>query len=302
MGFQNIGCPADEYSEEAIKNYLKIYFPQWLTTYNFEDYSNHIFNAETNKSKVNLDLLRSDQQQYLFEKKKANNNFITTELLNLGHFIEWIEEAFKIISETSHHPDFFRYKKWFETKDERNTYSNQDFLSDLKNKKRLSEPQFEDIIYNKIDSLSKHESMYFLTLMYLDFVKIQEFLQTKFEPLPKKKKQKEIIKLSDFFPKVKEEKIEAIQLEFKNLKIGKQMAILIYLLSKKYNLLFIDDNDRKKGSRLHFVRTFTDKKLGDIKAIGNYLEGTTGELKKIRTDDKAYIDISKRLEKIVSNG
>lgn len=111
------------------------------------------------------------------------------------------------------------------------------------------------------------------------------------------------VDLKEFFPSLSDEKVLKIQNEFKALDIGKHMAILIYLLDKKYSLVFIDDSDRKKRSRLHFVRAFTKKKLKDIKAVGNYLEGSTGELKKIhKKTDPAYIEISERLKQIVSNG
>lgn len=298
MAFRNIGTPAGEFSEDSIKRYLKVYFPQWLKTYNFENYTNHVFNSEIAiNCKVDLDLLTNGQEQYSLEKKKAKNNFITVELLTIGHFIKWLENAFKYLSEGNEHLTFHYYKEWFEAYDSKNI----DFITDLKNNKDLGIPQFRYLMMGKFDTLTKEETMYFLTVMYLDFVNIQEFLHDRFEPIPKEKKKKEVT-INNFFPRVAPETVEAIQEEFKDLAIGKNMAILIYLLDKEHKIVFIDDSDRKKGSRLHFVRAFTGEDLEKINAVNNHLEGSTGELKKINKNDSAYIDIAKRLKQIVSSG
>ncbi len=261
MGFQNIGCPAGkEFTGNSIKQYLKVYFPQWLNTYNFENYTNFIFNAEINNTKVNLDLLQDDQQQYLLEKKKAKNSFVTAELLNLGHFIEWIEKAFINILETTQDPDFFRYKQWFEANDGFYSDSTQKFLLDLKSKTPLSAPQFDDIIFNKIDSLSKDEATYFLTLMYLDFVKIQGFLHSKFEPIPKEKPKqfqvsdKKYNHLKDIFiyPNSYDACVRVLKtvdppiLNIENKYIGNEKSAFVLWIDilKRHNLIVKTENDK----------------------------------------------------------
>lgn len=108
-----------------------------------------------------------------------------------------------------------------------------------------------------------------------------------------------IIDLKSFFINSKQSTIEILQKEFKTLK-GKRMAILIFLLTEK-GIISMDNNDRKKSSRIHFVRLFTEKEHPHINLINNYFVSVTGELKSIGKKDPVYLDIEKRLNKIVSN-
>lgn len=107
--------------------------------------------------------------------------------------------------------------------------------------------------------------------------------------------------LKSFFPNIEDTKVNEIQNEFKDLAIGKEMAILIYLLTKEKKILIIDDNNKNTSSRLHFLRAFTGKNLKRSGGIGNFIEGTTGELKEkvSKKDDPTYIKISQRLDKMV---
>lgn len=104
--------------------------------------------------------------------------------------------------------------------------------------------------------------------------------------------------LKSYFPGIEVEKVNEIQRVFKDLPIGKDMAILIYLLTTEHKILVIDENNRKTGSRLHFLRAFTGRNLERSGGIGNFIEGGTGNLK-VEKNDPAYIKISKRLEQMV---
>ena len=120
-----------------------------------------------------------------------------------------------------------------------------------------------------------------------------------------------IITLKDFFTeKITDNKIVEIQLAFKDVSIGKEMAILIHFLVKKELVKKFDNSNRngKTGkSRLFFVRQFTkNKDLKDIKGINGFLDSDEN-LKKIKPTktgiylDEAYNGIKKQLDKIVSN-
>lgn len=104
--------------------------------------------------------------------------------------------------------------------------------------------------------------------------------------------------LKSFFPNIDDKTVNDIQSEFKDLAIGKEMAILIYLLTKDKKILIIDENNKNSGSRLHFLKAFTGKELKRSGGISNFIEGTTGNLKVIE-NDPSFIKISQRLDKMV---
>jgi hypothetical protein len=79
------------------------------------------------------------------------------------------------------------------------------------------------------------------------------------------------------------------------------MAILIYFLEKKYRILSIDNNDRKKYSRKHFVNTLTNKNHKGIQGINFYFEAVSGDLKRINENDISFKTIKNQLDAIVSN-
>ena len=107
--------------------------------------------------------------------------------------------------------------------------------------------------------------------------------------------------LEDFFlDKASPEKIKAIQEKFKGLK-GKEMAILIYLLNKRYDLVSIDNTQKSKKSRIHFVRALTGKEIKEINGINNFFISITGETD-VNKDDEAFLLIEKQLKEMVSNG
>jgi len=267
MGFQNIGVPTMEHTKQNIETYLKIYFRQWINTYNFKDYTNHIYNAEINKREVDANLLLTNQESYALEQKKTINGFVTLELITISETLLWIEKAFKSNSETNRHPDFFRFKKQFETKDNYNEHSTQDFLLNLKNKKPLSESQFDSYLFKKISNLTDNEILYFLTLMYLDFIKIKEFLKSKFEPIPKRKENKSETKetsLNDFFNNLKIEEIENLKSTFQECR-GIEMACFIHQLVKDEYLFLIKNSNKKSLKRFCF--TFSNMNKNDYEAI-----------------------------------
>ena len=106
--------------------------------------------------------------------------------------------------------------------------------------------------------------------------------------------------LKHFFTSVTDDKvIEKIQSEFRGF-TGKRMAILIYLLEKEHKILCIDNNDRKRSSRKHFVNNLTNKNYKSIQDVNAFFESVSGNLKNINKDDSQYKTIKEELDKIVS--
>ncbi len=117
----------------------------------------------------------------------------------------------------------------------------------------------------------------------------------------KPKKEKEKLELKDFFTEqANPGLIKAIQERFKDFR-NKQMAILIYLLHKKYNLITYDLGDRKKNSRKHFVEALTQSELKNINGINNFFDSVTAETK-VDKRNEAFLNLDKQLMEIVSNG
>ncbi len=109
---------------------------------------------------------------------------------------------------------------------------------------------------------------------------------------------KEKTPLNAFFKsEVSQEKITAIQTDFRHLK-NKKMAVLIYLLQKKYELISID-NPSKEKSRLNFVRAFTGEERKEISGINRFFN--YDEDLKLENKDKVLETIGNQLEKIVSS-
>lgn len=102
----------------------------------------------------------------------------------------------------------------------------------------------------------------------------------------------------NFWINITPEKITNLQNQFKGYK-GKKLAILIYILNKEYNVLFIDENSRKKGSRSFFIRHFMNDNDYNTNGVGNFFEGATGNLK-ISNIDPAYESIKKLVSGIIN--
>ncbi|SHG57949.1 hypothetical protein SAMN05444483_11726 [Salegentibacter echinorum] len=103
-----------------------------------------------------------------------------------------------------------------------------------------------------------------------------------------------------FIDKASPQLIWSIQERFKALK-GKEMAILIYLLHKKYGLIYLDNNQRNNKSRIHFVRALKGVEIKTIQGINNFFEPITAETT-VNEKDEVYLKINKELKEMVSNG
>lgn len=162
-------------------------------------------------------------------------------------------------------------------------------------------PVFEGLILKYIDDNKVTNDDKKMLLFYKDKAEKKVFeLYTNIETTSKKTNNISKVTLEDFLnDKITSDKILEIQKAFKN-ETGKQMAILIHFL-KTFDLIKFDNNDRKRTSRIHFVRCFTNnKELRQINSINNYLD-IDENLKKIGKDDKQYIRIENQLKKIVIN-
>lgn len=130
---------------------------------------------------------------------------------------------------------------------------------------------------------------------------IESTLKEKNEPQRETKKNN-TVELKDFFSdEIKADTVNSIQDKFKSYP-DKKLAILINLLNQEYKLLKIDNNDRKKFSRIHFVRSLKkDPDIKTISGINNYIEGSTGNLARITNKDTAYLSVEKELKKMISS-
>lgn len=106
--------------------------------------------------------------------------------------------------------------------------------------------------------------------------------------------------LQEFFnDNISFDKTLEIQSQFKS-ETGKQMAILIHLL-EEHKHLNIDNNDRRRKSRLWFVRVFTSQfQLEQINSISNYLD-IDNNLKRIGKKDKQFKRIENTLNAILKS-
>lgn len=282
MGFINIGCPAGELTEDSIKSHLRVYFPQWLMTYNCDNYTTNIFNSEIAiNNQIDLNLLKSDQKEYYNKKSKIINDYVSAELIGAGYLIEWTKEAFKYLGGGN---DVFGYKQRFESYDHDNTSMR---IAKLKDSKPLT-PQDIVPVFNKLDSLPNEKAMYFLAVMYLDLVNSQEFLNSKFIPLPENKEPPEI-KLSDFFPNLSPEQIENIKIEFSNSR-GVEMACFIHQMFIDDRLVLIKNS--KKNALTKFCRDFAQISTKEYEAVrklfkyNSYLLENISYLQEYNTEDK----------------
>ena len=176
--------------------------------------------------------------------------------------------------------------------DKKGNITNATFTGKVKGGIEITE---KDFIANELEQLARFD------LSYLSFEQKKivgyytEFLQSK------KLQHKKEIQLNDFFKEdVPAETIRTIEQKFKGYK-GKGMAIVIYLLETKHSLIKIDNNDRKKSSRIHFVRALTGKNTKSISGVNKYLSSVTSDLKDVNDKDKLLEKISKEMEEVVSS-
>ena len=187
----------------------------------------------------------------------------------------------------------------FEINSERATYRKK--LSEYIKSNNIPEEQSITLKILKVQVEDKIEKLY----------KDYQILIGKIENKLDSKKISSITTLKDFFnDKVSDSKMKEIQITFKDLDIGKEMAILIHLLVKKELIKKFDNSNRnsKTGkSRIFFVRNFTNNKdLNHIKGINNFLDSEENlrTIMPIKTGlylDETYNNIDKQLNKIVSN-
>jgi hypothetical protein len=193
MGFGTIGHPAGELSEENIKQSLKVYFPIWLSELNVENYEKNVFSLDLKiyiKSKIEFSY--NENKTSLIENQRSINNHIIWELKNLTGLIEWIESVFDFYKLDKHR--ITSCKNEFEIEDRnieikyKNKKSNEiiDFIIYFKNNNSISNWRRLDWVQEKINECSEREILYFCINMYLDFLKIEEFLKNKYNhDLPK---------------------------------------------------------------------------------------------------------------------
>jgi len=107
-------------------------------------------------------------------------------------------------------------------------------------------------------------------------------------------------RLEEFFISIDITKIYELQKEFCGL-TGKKLAMLIYILDKEFKVLLTNDGSRKGESRIFFVRAFkNDYTIKHIKSVNNYIEGTTGDLKKVnKVTDNIYLNMYEIISNII---
>lgn len=210
---------------------------------------------------------------------------------------EYLKEKFNSTSEEikrteSHFLKVYKY-------DVSNIYKNNKFTA---TKEDLNNIYF--VAEQKAGTINEFWNIHKLLKKYIDLKNqlpvIKEVIKLNVPQPVKEQKQKTPLK--EFFTNnASPEIILEIQKAFKDLKKGKEMAILIYLLHKKYELIFLDNNQRNNKSRIHFVRALTGTEVKTIKGINNFFEPITAETT-VNEKDEVFLKINNQLKEMVSTG
>lgn len=240
MGFGILGHPSGELTEENIKFDLKVYFNIWLKDLNFENYQNTVFGLDL-KIHSRTDTKSILNENVLIEKKRNINNHIFWELKSLNGLTKWIESIFDFYGLDKY--NLQSYKNQFEVNDKNlNSSKTCNLISSLKNQNHVSVMKESLLIHQKINGSSKSEILYFCIIMYLDFLNIEEFLDSKFDhSLPKEIK---------------------LQPKTKNLSINQIALKLVYegaSLPRDKAMKIINDYGHSSGEKLFQRFTFYSK-------------------------------------------
>lgn len=230
----------------------------------------------------NLEINFTEDNNEYFSKYIAAKNFHKSEKIDLLY--EFLDD---LLSENG--KDLItwigktNFRKFiFEVYREKDSYSkslnNYIESNKVSNEESLTLNELKVVVEEKIDEL------------YKNFTVLHKKINNNTLPHPN---------LHDFFnDDISFAKTLEIQSQFKS-ETGKQMAILIHLLEEN-KLLNIDNNDRKRKSRLWFVRVFTCQfELEQINSISNYLD-IDNKLKRIGKQDKQFKRINSALNNIIN--
>lgn len=189
-------------------------------------------------------------------------------------------------------PDIFRQQSEYDLAGVLKELKNQ--LNQLLDAKRL----FDDAgIYNDINFYKiEHTINLYCLICYSYLFHKQQYDIYNNQPNGKPKLE---LTFNDFFNKVVSNKtITAIKKEFKELE-GKELAILIYLLHKQYQIIEILTNSKTKG-RKGFVKCLKDSENPAMQKINKCFLSPTDELI-YDEKDLLFKSIDNRLSKIIEN-
>lgn len=305
MGFAITGHPSmeSELTEDRIRLNLNVYTSSWLNGLNYSNYKDNVFKIDLRLFKSEITDFNYNSDDSIVKEAKFKNDYIIWELKTLEGLIQWIESVFT----------FYGFEK-FNISEYQNQYENEKDVSklhDLLNNEKNSILQqaclINDLFTSNVTTTSDdYFLLYVSVLLYIDYNKIHEFLKSEYKvglPLENRKSNKKNNSFSfkDFFKKddrINLKKILKIKEKYKEYD-GKELAILIYLLDKKFQIL---DTDTSGRTKIGFVRALKDlgmKDLKEINSVTNQFKGGTGELIYFNETNSSVMKTFAELEKII---
>jgi hypothetical protein len=180
MGFGTTGVLIEEnFTNEKINQNLKYYLEIWLYNLNYKNYTEFLFEFDL---QLHSESKESDVITFAKDFKESQiekNRFIFWELITLNGILEYFKNVI----------DFYDGEKFglrnfitqFESEFER--HNNQKIIEFIKsNLNNTSIYNNRDFGYFsvEIENFNKYQSLYLHVLMYFDFIKIKDFLNSKF--------------------------------------------------------------------------------------------------------------------------
>jgi hypothetical protein len=182
MGFGTTGVLIEEnFTNEKINQNLEYYLQIWLYKLNYKNYTEFLFEVDlqldlhSESKEIDVMTFANDFKQSQIEK----NRFILWELISLNGMLEYFK---KVI-------DFYDGEKFglrnfitqFESDFEK--FKNQKIIEFIElNLNNISIYNNRDFDYFRaeIKNFNKYQILYLHVLMYFDFIKIKDFLNSKF--------------------------------------------------------------------------------------------------------------------------
>lgn len=293
MGFAMIGFPSSEMrlSKNQISVGLQVHTSSWLKQLNFENYKNNVFTNDLRVFKKSDSNFEYNNDKAIIEAQRDKNDYIIWELKTIESLIQWIENVFSFYEITMFDIDMF--KNQFERKVDISE------LIELKNNVSITEMEHTKRLSTLFSIDNDEFLLYVSILLYNDFVSIKEFLQKEYIVGLPNKKLRDIIKAPSFEKYFKIEISKSMSLnpdtiksKFKN-ETGKRLAILIYLLDKKFDVI---DYMSNRKTRIGFIRALKDdKSITKIQEVNNYLQSVSGDIN-LKEEDADMMQIEEDIK------
>jgi hypothetical protein len=180
MGFGTTGVLIEEnFTNEKINQNLKYYLEIWLYKLNYKNYSEFLFEVDlqlhSESKESDVLTLANDFKESQIEK----NRFILWELITLNGILKYFEQVFEFYNIEKSNLKTFTTE--FESDFEK--FKNQKIIEFIElNLNNISIYNNRDFDYFRaeIKNFNKYQILYLHVLMYFDFIKIKDFLNSKF--------------------------------------------------------------------------------------------------------------------------